>query len=1182
MDTKKRITISSWNINGLLSRHKNKLDDQCFLGDIMKSDIIGLVETHLNDQTNICLDGYSVYQKNRPRVSRARRDHGGLIVLTRNCIKSGIKHLYCPNPNYHWIKLEKTFFSLEDDIYICFAHIPPQNSTYTLRTGDIVLESIAKDISKYSKHGLTMLCGDLNARIGTKNDLIERDDDKHTPNPVGTVPDSFIISRHSQDKHISPRGNSLLELCMSSHMRVLNGRTLGDCLGKFTCHNPQGSSVVDYALVSETLYKYIMYFHVHDFDATLSDHCKLSLQINVTIKKAQEKCPIKLSNLIKKYKWHQSAPSNFSAGLMSNNIQRKVGKLMLDANTSNKTSSDEYAVAIQDIFITAAEQSLPKKIPPSKRSTKRKYHKPWYDFDLKCLRLRVQAGSKQLASNPSDPVIRGLFFRDVKNYNKQRKRKIQIYKRNLMTNLEQLESNNPKQFWELLEKLKVSTTNHPHKSPGNNISPNDWYDYFKLLNSIPQQNIDIEKRFGETLNTMEKSNIFNELCYTITESEVSKAISRLKNGKAVGLDGISNEMIKASQHILLQCLTKVFNTIFVSGKYPKCWAEGYLTPIFKANDSQNPYNYRGIAVNSCVGKLFNSILNARLDQFLENRNIIDETQIGFRKKARTADHIFVIKTLLNKYFQQGSKIYACFIDFTKAFDRVSRNCLLSTLLHYNIGGSFFQIIKSMLSQSQLCVKVNNQFTPFFKSDIGVRQGDPLSANLFNISINKISSIFNEQCTPVKLHNKHLNCLLYADDVVLLSKTKAGLQNCITLLKRFCNDIGMEINCNKSKIMIFNKAGKLIPTTFSIGNNQLELTKEYKYLGIILTPSGSFSTAKEQLYKKSLKAHFKLCSTLQDLNKPDLGLHLFNHTITPILTYCSEIWGAFNPTIKNIDTMSFKSIYMHSKIEKTQKMFARFLLGIPKYCQTEALLGELGWNPLYSQIISSVIKYWHRLSTMGSTSLLGDALLVHKELQIKEYENVLDTVQLMLNKLNITLSLTDIENLSEGQMSKIIKSHITETIDQEWHMSLQDDNRKKPGGKKLRLYRQFKRTYLFEPYLKMITNKCHRIDLCKLRTSCHPLLIEQGRYQNIEVNNRLCTLCNQNKIETEDHFLLECSLYHDERKAFLQSLLVNYPTLKNHTSIQLFIWLMSCEDITVCRNTAKLISECFAKRKRNIN
>jgi hypothetical protein len=680
---------------------------------------------------------------------------------------------------------------------------------------------------------------------------------------------------------------------------------------------------------------------------------------------------------------------------------------------------------------------------------------------------------------------------------------------------------------------------------------------------------------------MEKNTIFNELCYVITESEVGKAISRLRNGKAVGLDGISNEMIKASRNIFLPCLTKVFNRILVSGVYPKCWAEGYLSPIFKANDPQNPYNYRGIAVISCFGKLFNSMLNARLDSFLENHKIIDETQIGFKKKARTADHIFIIKTLLSKYFQQSNKIYACFIDFTKAFDRVSRNCLLSTLLHYDIGGSFFQIIKSMLKQSQLCVKVNNQFTPFFKSEIGVRQGDPLSANLFNLFINKIPTIFNDQCKPVQLHNKQINCLLYADDVVLLSETKDGLQNCITSLKNFCDNIGMEININKSKIMIFNKAGKILPTKFMIGDEELELAKEYKYLGIILTPSGSFTAAKEQLYQKSLKAHFKLCSTVQDLNKPDLGLHLFNHTIAPILTYCSEVWGAFNPTIKNIDTMSFKSIYMHSKIEKTQKMFARFLLGVPKYCQTEALLGELGWNPLYSQIITAVIKYWHRLSNMESTSLLGNALQVHKELQSKEYENLLDTVNLMLQKLNITKSLTDMQNLSASQLAKVVKYHMNETVDQEWHLALQDENRKKPGGKKLRLYRQFKTSYHFEPYLKIINNKCHRRDFSKLRTSCHPLLIETGRYQNIEECNRLCTLCNQNKIESENHFLLECTLYRDERKSFLESLFSQYPILENHESQKLFIWLMSCDDPIICKDTAKLVSECFAKRKHNM-
>ena len=76
------------------------------------------------------------------------------------------------------------------------------------------------------------------------------------------------------------------------------------------------------------------------------------------------------------------------------------------------------------------------------------------------------------------------------------------------------------------------------------------------------------------------------------------------------------------------------------------------------------------SILSCVAKLFNAILTKRLDNFLEEKKIINPLQIGFTKKARTSDHMFVLRTIIEKYtHEKKGKLYTCFIDFHKAFDR---------------------------------------------------------------------------------------------------------------------------------------------------------------------------------------------------------------------------------------------------------------------------------------------------------------------------------------------------------------------------------------------------------------------------------------------------------------------------------------------------------------------------------
>jgi hypothetical protein len=140
----------------------------------------------------------------------------------------------------------------------------------------------------------------------------------------------------------------------------------------------------------------------------------------------------------------------------------------------------------------------------------------------------------------------------------------------------------------------------------------------------------------EKLKELEKINCFNELDSIIVEKEISKAISHLKSNKSPGLDNISNNMIKHSQTFLLKSLQFFFNFCLSSGIYPNSWANGYITTIHKVNDPTDPNNYRGITITGAIGKVFNRVLSLRLDKFLQDHNIIHESQIGFTKKSQNS------------------------------------------------------------------------------------------------------------------------------------------------------------------------------------------------------------------------------------------------------------------------------------------------------------------------------------------------------------------------------------------------------------------------------------------------------------------------------------------------------------------------------------------------------------------
>lgn len=197
---------------------------------------------------------------------------------------------------------------------------------------------------------------------------------------------------------------------------------------------------------------------------------------------------------------------------------------------------------------------------------------------------------------------------------------------------------------------------------------------------------------------------------------------------------------------------KLFNLCFSFSYYPEQWAKGYITPIFKSNDPCDPNNYRGITITSNLGKLFNTILNTRLDNFLSENNLIHPCQVGFTKHARTSDHCFIVKCLIDKYCNtKEGRLYACFIDFHKAFDSVVHNGLKLKLLQHNVGTKFYCIINNMYMKSEACVKYDNFLTSSFPIKLGVRQGDNLSPTLFKMFINDLPSYLQGCIDSISLY-----------------------------------------------------------------------------------------------------------------------------------------------------------------------------------------------------------------------------------------------------------------------------------------------------------------------------------------------------------------------------------------------------------------------------------------------
>ena len=280
---------------------------------------------------------------------------------------------------------------------------------------------------------------------------------------------------------------------------------------------------------------------------------------------------------------------------------------------------------------------------------------------------------------------------------------------------------------------------------------------------------------------------------------------RLKNHKDVGYDSICNDMIKCLVEIkFINAVRSLFNAICLKSYFSKLWKISYITPIFKDDDFFDPNNYRGISVSSCLGKLFTLIMNERLVKFLDDQKILSHCQIGFKRNYRTSDNIFILNTVLNSYFSRRKRVYECFVDFSKAYDTVWRVGLLFKLILNRLSTKFTHLIKSMHEDLQLSVKLSDGVTPFFGSYLGVRQRCNFSLLLFNLLVNDIfQELKHNSCEAIKLQKKGINCLIYADNLLILSETEAGFNDSWQRSGKHAKMWKLKIDQRKTKIMVFN-------------------------------------------------------------------------------------------------------------------------------------------------------------------------------------------------------------------------------------------------------------------------------------------------------------------------------------------------------------------------------------------
>ena len=1077
--------------------------------------IIGIVETWARSVGEFSIPDFTCFDVVRPISKNALRNSGGISVFVNNYILkyADVTHLKSLSNNVLWL-LVTSRNVMFPNMLLGFVYMSPENSSIHSNESlfDIIENELAGFKNDYPGHS-TFVLGDFNAYTSTNADYITLDDAFPTLNDTQYTEDTIPPPRYNSDqKRVNNYGLKLLQLCKSAGLRICNGRLGSDAeTGSCTCFTDGSPSLIDYILSDMTLHDRFVDFKIED--RTESIHMPVWLEI-----KGQLSCPPDLNDSasshddvnfdIPKFKWDERKKDQY--------IEQIVSDLdsMFDSYNTALDNNDIFSALNQltNCFANAGS-IMTARNRSNKASTENLNSQRWFDSTCKYLRSVVLRKLRHFRLFRSDAALQG--YKSAKNTYRETCRdcKSQFHDQERAKLSAAANSRNPKYFWNYLKNYSgLSRVN---------ISVEDWYNYFHdLFNSDADMPFDdLSDGTYITDDTLDSQ---------ISPSEVSQAIGRLKCGKAAGIDGISAEFVKAISDRLVPILCLLYNKLYDNGIFPENWSTSIIAPILKKGNKHDPGNYRGISLLPILSKLFTDILNRRLDAWCTFNGLPGEEQGGFRRGYCTTDNIFSLTTIINKYLQKPrGRFYALFVDFEKAFDRINRQALFNKLASSSVSTKFLRMIKALYKDVKARVRTPTGVTDDFNCPHGVRQGCTLSPLLFSLFLNDLNEYISEGCHGVSLSLTRIFTLLYADDLVLVAESKIELQRMINRLKSYCDMWNLKINLQKTKVVVFRNGGTLRSyENWFYGNDKLEVTPYYKYLGLVFSSRFSWYMCQKTLADQATKAIFSLKTHLHRFGPlpASIMFKIFDTKIQPILSYGSEIW--FTHEAKDIDTV-------HSK-------FCKYVLRINWSAPNTFVRGELGRYSMYCNRILKAIKYWFRVLRMNDNRLPAQCY----KLQYGWAERNIDCWAYHIRHFLFTYGFGHVWiSQGVGDISLFcneLKQRLHDVDIQAWRESLTSSSR-------LILYNYIKHDFARESYLEQIENPYYRSLIVKLRGGLLPLLYNTGFYTNTPIDQRLCPACSL-LVEDEYHVIVICHKYSSLRRTFLPEILFVNPCHDKFVSI----------------------------------
>ena len=294
-------------------------------------------------------------------------------------------------------------------------------------------------------------------------------------------------------------------------------------------------------------------------------------------------------------------------------------------------------------------------------------------------------------------------------------------------------------------------------------------------------------------------------------------------------------------------------------------------------------------------------------------------KFGFRRGCGTRDGIAVVRTLAERSVEHNKKLYICYVDYEKAFDRVNWVKMMEIMRNIGVDWRDRRLIKNLYTQQSAYVRLGDWKSEACMIGRGVRQGCTLSPLLFNL----YDEAMMREATAdvdigVKVGGYLVKSVRFADDKAVMARSVRGLQELMDNINRVTKDYGMKINVKKTKVMCISRKGGEKMKIY-IDAQEVEQVKQFKYLGSVISEDGYCDQdlkSRIAMGKNAFMAKKTLLTSRMDL---ELRKRIVKSTVWSVALYGAETWSMTQNHRKKLEAFEMWIWRKMLKISWTQKV-----------------------------------------------------------------------------------------------------------------------------------------------------------------------------------------------------------------------------------------------------------------------